>query len=433
MSPIRLLDSSLRQWADRVGFATSVAGVITLGWIQGVVLISIHFDAFVATVHFVVLSAALSCFSFAGGLFLSGVVFLIELVRDDTPAFAPRSGPTVEAIVPVYQDSDILHRSVESLLTSRYEDVQVSIVCEPDDTRSIRQARKFARHDRVSYYINNRYPGSKAGAVNYAAEVTDSLCLAVIDADERVDPAFISTAVSRLVTCDVVQGRTVPVPNGIIETAAYYESVLLGQITHRLLGLVTGFRMATSRAVVMNRAAFECVGGYDPVMLTEDFDFAVRCYRAGLAVQESFDHPSRIEAAHTPADWWGQRKRWMTGYAQVLHQRVVNLQWTMRSVLSLLIAAGSVVGNLLLLSMVSKVAVLAIVGAEIGLVPLVTAAAIALGIRGYDWWTGRVSGFGFGWILAPLVFPLYSLAGIKGTIEYLVSWNGEWYQVTKDG
>lgn len=432
--PRPLLTTSLRAWASRAGFGMTAFGVLGFGLVQGMTPpIPIQVDIVFWTVSLAILPASLSLFSFATFLSLSGVILFVGLRRDDTPTAVPDHGPQVDAIVPVYRDDRVLHRSVQSLLASDYEDLDVHIVCEPDDDASIERARELAAHDRVHCLVNTGAPGSKAGAINVATERTDGEYLAVFDADERVDPTFVPTAADRLPRCDVVQGRTVPQPNGMIESIGYYESVLLGKLTHRLLGLVTGFRMAASRAVVMRRDAFERVDGYDPSMLTEDFDFAVRCYDAGLDVREVFDCPSRIDAAHSLSDWWGQRKRWMTGYAQVLHQRSGSLRPRIRSVLAFGVAAGTVLGNLLMLSLVSKVAILAVIGAGYALaVPLVTVAGIALAVRLYDLKHGQVTDVGIGWLLAPLVLPIYSLAGIKGIVEYCVSWDGEWYYVVKD-
>ncbi|MFC6726896.1 glycosyltransferase, partial [Halobium palmae] len=184
--------------------------------------------------------------------------------------------------------------------------------------------------------------GSKAGAVNYAAGVVEGDYLGVFDADERVHPLFVACAVAELDVVDLVQGRTLPRPDGPLESLVYYESIVLGYLTHRLLSVLTGFRMATSNALVMRRSAFDRVGGYDPAMLTEDFNFAFRCYEEGVRVRERLEYPSEIEAAHTFADWWGQRKRWMTGYAQVFHRRLgaVHPAESPRSVVSLLVCVG---------------------------------------------------------------------------------------------
>lgn len=303
---VRRLRQLPRQWLDRIGFAVIAIGVIGFGFVQGMTPpITVQVQFLLWTVSLAILPATLSLLGFSGFLTLSGLVLYAGLRYDAEPTVSPRRGPAVDAIVPVYRDSDVLHRSVESLLASGYKDLEVYVVCEPDDAASIERARELATNDRAHCLINSDAPGTKAGAINEAAAQTDGEYIAVFDADERVDPAFIPTAVERLANTDIVQGRTVPQPDGVIESITYYESVLLGKLSHRLLGLVTGFRMAASRAVVMRREAFERVNGYDPEMLTEDFDFAVRCYEADLDVKEIFNCASKIDAAHSLTDWWG--------------------------------------------------------------------------------------------------------------------------------
>lgn len=428
-----LLPTSLQDAAGVLTFATVVAVVVVAGYLQGAVSITVALPAVLGAGTVVILQAVMACFT-VSGLFGLSTAALFGQVRAADDTTLQSTGATVTAIVPVHEDAAILDRSVESLLNSQYENVQVLIVAEPTDETSIARARELAHDARVDLLINTRYPGSKAGAINYAAEVTDTEYIAVFDADERVDPGFVSAAVAKLQDYDIVQGRTIPEPDGLIETIAYYESVVLGDLSQRLLTLVTDFTMAASRTIVMRRSAFEEVGGYDESMLTEDYAFAFDCYGADLDVAELLTHTSTIEAAHTLGDWWGQRKRWMTGYAQVLHRLVVNplSPRSYRSVLAPVICAGSVLGNLFMLSLVSKALVLVVNDASSWLaLPLATLGATALAMRAFDVHLGRLDTVDAGWILTPLILPLYSLVGIKAAVEYLFTWDGEWYSVAK--
>jgi cellulose synthase/poly-beta-1,6-N-acetylglucosamine synthase-like glycosyltransferase len=410
-----------------------VALVVAFGYVQGSLAMAVTLPSILGGSSITVLQAVMACFTLSGLFALSGVILVGQLTLRDGDRF-PTNGPTVTAIVPVHRDASVLHRSVESLLASRYESLQVIVVAEPEDDASLSRARELATNERVEVLVNTRYPGSKSGAVNYATEETTSEYVAVFDADEHVDPQFVSTAVAKLDDCDVVQGRTIPEPDGFIETVAYYESVVLGDLSQRLLTAVTDFKMAASRTIVMRRTAFESVDGYDPAMLTEDYAFAFDCYEANLNVVEQFEYASTIEAAHTPADWWGQRKRWMTGYAQVLHSQVTDClsPQNYRSLLSPIICAGSVLGNLFMLQLVSKAAVLVVNGGTGWMVlPAAILVGSALALRAYDTHAGRLDDIGVGYVLMPTILPLYSLVGIKAMVEYVVSWDGEWYSVAK--
>jgi cellulose synthase/poly-beta-1,6-N-acetylglucosamine synthase-like glycosyltransferase len=422
--------NGLRRWLDRIGFLCVSSGVFVFGYVQG----KIRLDVGIAVVAFAdLLQAVISAVAFAGFILVSTLAFGWAFLR------APRVDPTVDgesvtAIVPVYGDADVLPRSVESLLDADYEDLTVVIVCESDDRASIRRAESYAERESVQCLVNDRYPGTKAGAINYAAEETDSDHVAVFDADEVVDPNFVGTAVSKLETSDVVQGRTVPEPSGIVEELAYYESVLLSYVSRRLLYVFTDFRMASSRAVVMRRTAFERVGGYDTRMLTEDFDFSYQCYKARLDVVDELSAPSKIEAAHSLTDWWGQRKRWMTGYSQVLHKLLATMRpfSDYRNLASTAICAATVLGSLFMLSILSTFLVLFLAGAQVMfLLPVAVIVAATASVRALDVRAGTVDHVGWEWLTVPAIFPLYSLTAIKAVIEYLVSWDGQWYSVEK--
>lgn len=109
--------------------------------------------------------------------------------------------------------------------------------------------------------VSIRFVRSNIGSDRWkAAEQTESEYLAVFDADERVHEPIIRRAVALLDEYDIVQGRTIPEPRGPIEEMAYYESVLLSYVSRRLLYLLTRFRMASSRAVVMRRQASSVSG-----------------------------------------------------------------------------------------------------------------------------------------------------------------------------
>ncbi|MFW6435290.1 MAG: glycosyltransferase [Halovenus sp.] len=426
--------ATLREWAGRTGFLAISALVLAGGYVQGFWSVSLSVDRPPLVVDLQFIEAAFSMATFAGFFLLSGLLFLWHSHRAGEPEIATDDGH-VAALVPVYRDAEVLHRSVESLLESTYQNLTVWIVFESDDPDSEARARDLAdERDRVEVLENSKYPGSKAGAINYATEIVDAAYIGVFDADERVHPRFVAASVAKLDDCDVVQGRTIPEPTGVIESVAYYESLLLNFVARRGLYVFTDFRMAASRAVLMRREALIETGGYHTEMLTEDFEFAYRCYKHRLDVVELLAYPSKIEAAHSLRDWWGQRKRWMTGYAQSSHYLLGDARpvTDYRNPLSALIALGTVGAGLFLLSVISKFAVLAVEG-SLGVLAagLATIVAITLAVQIQDYRQGSIDSFGLTWLAIPLMFPLYSLVAIKSIVEYLFTWEGEWYSVSK--
>jgi hypothetical protein len=124
----------------------------------------------------------------------------------------------------------------------------------------------------------------------------------------------------------------------------------------------------------------------------------------------------------------------MTGYAQVFHKLLGNLRphRDYRTVTSLVICASTILGSLLMLSLLSKFAVLFVIGAGLfSLVPLSVIIGVTLAVRAIDYKRGHVESLGWHWLIVPVIFPLYSLTAIKALLEYVVSWDGDWYSVSK--
>lgn len=89
-------------------------------------------------------------------------------------------------------------------------------------------------------------------------------------------------------------------------------------------------------------------------------------------------------------------------------------------------------GNVFLLSLVPKAAVPLVAGTPRWLcLPVATLAVAALAVRLPDITSGRLDHLGVGYLPLLVVLPAYSLAGIKTVVEYLLTWDGEWYSVAK--
>lgn len=426
-----LLDK-LAYLGDYSVFTATVVLLVVAGFVQGMGVNALTFSLFGMVITVVWLDAALAGLMFSAFLMVSAVAMIPELTGGEAEDL-PREGEKLTAVVPVYRDSEVLEGCVESLLGSRYRDLEVLIVCEEDDRESIAEAKRLSGCEKVGYTINRSSPGSKAGAINHAVEMTDSPLIAVFDADQTVSPGFISHAVQKLSGRDIVQGRRIPRPEGMIESLSYYENMVFW-LSAALFNRI-GFRLALSQATVMHRSVFEEVGGYDPEMVTEDIEFGHRCYQQGVDVEHVQRHPTYLDAPHTLRDLWGQKKRWVIGSIQAgssIARRMLLGPLDLRKAVSLLVLGGAVIGNGFILTLVPKLVILLFLGhLEVAAMPLATLMIISLAYRTRDSLKGEVSGVGKYWMLSPLVYGLYGLIAIKGVTEFLFTWEGEWYHVSE--
>jgi hypothetical protein len=358
------------------------------------------------------------------------VVFDAWTSRNADPVY---DGPEVRAVVPAYRDADVLNVSVDSLLKTEYENLSVGIAVEPDDPETRQRARELAEeHDAVDCFVNGN-PGSKGTAINHVVSETDAEYYAVFDVDERVSPGFIPTAMGELTRdADVFQGRRVPRATGAVETLAYCERLVVH--AGYAFGELFSFTNCLSASTVFTREAFETVGGYED-SLTEDIEFAHACYRAELNVVHDRSATNTMEAPHTLRDLWGQRKRWRIGHVEVFQSRVresLTGDVSLDDIGSVGRASAAMVGGALLLVGISQIAVLAYQGV---LSALLVPYGVSLGFVGAVWakdtHDGRIGLPSPTVFLMPVIYAGHGGLTVKSFLEYYLTWEGEWYQVTK--
>ncbi|MFB6310717.1 MAG: glycosyltransferase family 2 protein [Salinirussus sp.] len=370
-----------------------------------------------------------------GGLALGLILYVALLAREDREALQ-RSGPRIEAIVPVYQDAQVLDRSVEGLLAAEYEPLSITIVVEPDDGESRRRAEELAEeHDGVSVLENTERSGSKAGALNTAIETGDAPIVALFDADQRPHPKLLAHGVAALDETAIARIRSIPDPaGGILESMVYYEYLFLFFLPQKLVKVILGLSFAGTRSVLIERSVFDTVGGFREGHLAEDLDFTHRVHGAGIEIQELLYYPSVEAPAHTLRDWWGQRMRWMRGQvsvsATVLREPARVLSWTGLSSAATLV--GTLVAGVLLALTVPKLLLASLENPALVGSGLVGIYLVALTTRALDDRTAGLSGFGAGWLILPVTFTLYGLVIVRILLGSGLDGGDDWYSVEKE-
>ena len=428
------MKARLRNLFETVGWAGACLLLVLVGLYQGIQQQVLTIELLWLSLEIVWLDAISASLVFTAFLLFTGLLLVSEVSKPTTTVSTRRDGPKVTAIIPVYRDANVLHRSVNSLRESTYENLEIVIACEPDDEATITAAESMA--DNVVSVVTNEYPGSKAGAIRTVVERSTADSFAVFDADEVVDESFLASGVGALHDegYDVFQGRRIPEPTGLVETLAYCERVTF-HASYKLVEL-TGFRNCRSSSTVFTRSAYETVGGYDD-LLTEDLAFAHKCYRHGLAVRQARNYTSLMEAPHTLADFWGQRKRWRIGQVEVLHATLTG-QLTdgarYRRYISMWRMITSIGGSVFLLVLLSKLSVLVLLDATgFYLLPIVATAVVAAGVGWADSKAGDIDSVVPIALVAPLVYPVFGALMLKSILEYGLSWDGSWYHVEKTG
>lgn len=417
------------------GLTILSTALVAYGIYKGFTTRIISVDLFWISLELIWLNAVSASVIFSSIVALTGILLYYEVQKENSieQIF---DGDKITAIVPVYKDHSVLHRSVNSLKKSNYNNLSIKIACEPGDEMTISMAKELSKdRDNVEFIINQN-PGSKSGAIETVVSNDDANYFAVFDADEIIDKEFISSGMGALCLedYDVFQGRRIPEPTGIVESLAYCERVTY-HASYKMVE-ITGFKNCRSSSTVFTRKAYDKVGGYDD-MLTEDLAFAHKCYRKNISVKQSRNYTSRMEAPHNLIDFWGQRKRWRIGQVEVLHSTIMGDlidESGYKRFISLSRIITSIIGSIILLVFISKLFVLFLLDAFVlYLVPILIVAGVATLVGYVDYRNEDIDSIFYIAICSPFVYLLFSVLMIKSIIEYVLSWDGSWYRVEKNG
>lgn len=412
---------------ERTLFAVISIALVTWGFFDGLSLVNRTVEIFFLIVQIRILDALYSNIAFTVTTVFASALLYREIYSTSYIGKTTDAG-RVEAVIPVYKDAGVLENSVNTLKNSNYNDIRINVVCEEEDEESIETAENLDCE-----VVINKHPGSKAGAINTVFEMRDSEYYALFDADEKIDKDFIPHAVKYLEEgYEVFQGRRIPIPNGAIEKFAYCERAIF-HAAYKLQGLL-GFIHAKTSSTVLTKETWKKVDGFDD-MLTEDIDFSHKCYRQNIKVKTDRRHTNLMEAPHSLKDFWEQRKRWLTGTVQIFHKglkRNYKEGPLHREAFSVIRSFVSFTFPILILIFFSNFLVLVILGLQLFYSLPILATSLAPLLLSYK--DSKIDEIDFiGWFaFTTFLLMLFSgLIALKSILEYVFTWEGEWYLVEK--
>ncbi|HYZ91594.1 MAG TPA: glycosyltransferase [Actinomycetota bacterium] len=250
------------------------------------------------------------------------------------PAFDPAYLPKVSLQIPAYNEPpDMLIETIQSIEGIDYPNLEIIVIdnntTDPDLWRPVEE---FCRgRPRVRFVHEENLPGFKAGALNLLIARhmdPDSEIIGVIDADYRVDPAFLKSLVGYFVDPKVAFVQT---PQnyrdyeGNTYLTACYDSLnyffeASMPFRHERNSIIFAGTMG-----LMRRSALEEVGGWPQWCITEDAETSLRLLRngySGVYVKERYGIgilPLTFSA------FKGQRFRWAFGGIQILRKHFFHM------------------------------------------------------------------------------------------------------------
>lgn len=257
--------------------------------------------------------------SIVAGVFGNTIFAILEQRRRQHFKRRPKTfKPFVSVLVPAFNESDVLQKTVSSILKSRYKNLEIVIIDDGSTDGTFKLAKRLAgRSKRVRAYRQKN--GGKSRALNNALKRAKGDIVVSVDAD-TVFPAY---TIGRLIRhfhdprVGAVAG-TVKVGNitNILarwQALEYTVSIFLERAAQAYLNAII---IVPGACGAWRKEAILAAGGYSSDTLAEDCDLTLAVRRAGYRIVQDNSAEGFTEVPSDMATLAKQRYRWIFGNMQ---------------------------------------------------------------------------------------------------------------------
>lgn len=251
----------------------------------------------------------------------------IRRARREADAAAPLTdGPWVTVVVPARDEAPVIADLLADLAAQDYcarsgpgFDVVVIDDGSGDGTGEVARAAGASLGDR--FRLARREPGTgprtKGAALEFAHGLFRGDVLAVLDADSRLGPDYLSRAMrawERDPEAAALQTRRTELNRhrGWLP-AAQDEEQLMDLASQCGRWATDGTAELRGTGMFLRRRVLEALGGWNASHITEDLEISTRLADAGEHITLAPEAVVREEAVETLAGLWRQRMRWAEG------------------------------------------------------------------------------------------------------------------------
>ncbi len=303
-----------------------VLAALAVVWVAGVIQ-SLHHHALPWFPVLFVDVAWLQALLLALGAF--GMVLV--LVGVFAPALPPpplaAARPFVSILVSAKNEEAVIARTVRNLAALEYDEdghrrYELIVIDDQSTDRTPQILADLARGEFVHVVRTPAGSIGKAAALNLGMAHARGELVAVLDADARVRPDFLTRMTSHLsgpsiggVQC---QRRLYNAGQNLWTRLQDDEYRFVHHPMQRARQALGGMVSFSGNGFLLRRDALDEVGGWNEEALTEDIDLTVRFHLAGWGIQYCEDVVVWEEAVPTAADLIRQRGRWSEGALRCL-------------------------------------------------------------------------------------------------------------------
>jgi len=253
-----------------------------------------------------------------GRTLFMAVLSFIEKRRSKKEIRELRINSLVSIIVPAYNEEVNSIRTIENLLKSDYENIEIVFVDDGSkDGTYTKVSAAFEGNEKVK--VITKPNGGKASALNYGISAAKGDFIVCIDADTQLK----KDAVKELLKCfnDERTGAAagnVKVGNTInwITVWQSLEYITSQNFDRRAFALLNCITVVPGAIGAFRKSAVIEVGKFSTDTLAEDCDLTIRLLRAGYKIKFSNKAIAYTEAPETLKMFLKQRFRWTYGIMQ---------------------------------------------------------------------------------------------------------------------
>jgi peptidoglycan-N-acetylglucosamine deacetylase len=234
--------------------------------------------------------------------------------------YSGNSYPKVAAIVPAFNEDKVVAKTVDSLLSSDYPNLEIVVVDDGSSDRTHHVIKEyFGDNPKVKNFRKEN--GGKSSAINYGLKQTDSEIVVILDADTIIK----KDAIRKLAVyfgdenIGAVAGNAkVGNRNNFLTKMQAIEYITSQNLERRAFNVFNSIRVVAGAIGAWRREVLIKAGGFTHDTLAEDTDMTLKILRLGYRIEYEPSAIAYTEAPETIESFMKQRFRWMHGTLQAI-------------------------------------------------------------------------------------------------------------------
>ncbi len=241
--------------------------------------------------------------------------------------------PIVTIQLPVYNESNVIQRTLFHLFNLEYpkEKLRIQILDDStDQTSSIIDSEVYSFKEKgfnIEVIRRSSRKGYKAGALSNGLKHGVSELVAIFDADFLINPHFLERTIHYFKNNEHIGAVQARWGHYNLEFSLFTRSMSIGHDGHFLVEKLgrkkrNAFISFNGSGGIWRRSAIERSGGWSSATVAEDLDLAYRAQIQGYEIVYLRDLLNYQEIPPTLRYWIIQQNRWAKGFSQNLRKNL---------------------------------------------------------------------------------------------------------------